>query len=389
MKKTIALLGISTVLLTLPAASAGSSAWSPSAAGWASGPVRHVGTVPLETGAAVGGAVHEGHLYVSTWRSFSIYDVSVPEAPRHLSTTPLGFQFINEGPATNGETLLLMQDSPTRVLHVWDVSNKRAPRELVAFPITQAPDHVWTCVLDCAYAYGSGGSIVDLTDPAAPVRVGDWRSVAPARVFHGIGEVAPGLVLTGSVPQHYLDARTTPATPTVVATVEPPTTQFNFAVVTPPREAPVRYVDWPREGRSRIALTTIETPFSGSCNERSGSLVTYDTAGYRDTKTFAVADVHRITRNGSPSEGFAPANGVGCSAIGLDAHPQWHRTPLVAVSWAEHGLRLFRVGNKGAITEVGGFLGHGTEAFMPIWASERILYSVDTSRGIDILEVAG
>jgi hypothetical protein len=351
--------------------------WQLTPAGWAKGEIEHLGTLPFETGTAVGGVVHEDHLYVSTWRSFSIYDVSDPTSPQRLSTTPLPVQVINEGPATNGEVLLLADDLD-RVLRIWDVRDKRAPVLAAELP-HQNPDHIWACVLDCTYAYGSGGTIVELTDPTAPEIVGNWRAIAPFRARHGIAEAEPGVVFVGSLPQYVLDARQDPANPTVVVQVEPPTTRFLLG------ESPVSYLQWPR---GRFALTTLETPFSGPCTESSGGLVTYDTEGFEGTGTFAIADVFRITQSGLPSEGKVLANAVGCSALGLDAHPRFQTSRTVAVGWAENGVRIFTVSrNDGSIVETAGFIAHGTEAFAPVWASEDILYVVDTARGVDMFHV--
>lgn len=334
-------------------------------------------TVPFETGTAVGGVVHEDHLYVSTWRSFSIYDVSDPTDPVLLSLTPLTAQRINEGPSTNGEVLLLADDS-NGMLQVWDVRDKTAP-VLAAEVAHDNPDHIWTCVLDCGYAYGSGGTIVELSDPSSPAIVGDWSETAPFRAPHGIAEVEPGVVFAGSLPQYVLDARQNPANPSVVVEVEPPTTQFTLG------ESPVSYLQWPG---GRFALTTLETPFSGPCSEDSGGFVTYDTAGFQGTGTFAVADVFRITQIGLPPGGGTVANAVGCSPLALDAHPGFDRSRTVAVAWTEHGVRLFTVDKQdGDIVETAGFLAHGTEAFVPLWAAADVLYVVDTARGLDVFRV--
>lgn len=380
MRRALIMTLVLTIASALPAH--GEDPWEPGLAGWTSGPVEHLATIPLEAGTAVGGVVHEGHLYVSTWRSFSIYDVADPERPTLRSVTPLAAQLINEGPTTNGEILLLADDSIDRRVQVWDVGDKAAPVLLAEVPHTN-PDHIWACVLDCTWAYGSGGTILDLRDPAAPVIAGSWRTIAPFRVRHGIAEVAPGVVFVGSLPQYVLDARQDPADPTVAVTVEPPTTMFTGALGS--GESLVSYQIWPR---GRFALSTLETPFSGACNESSGSLVSFDTDGWEETGTFAVADVHRVTENGLPSDGLAPASAVGCSALALDAHPGFRKTRAVAVGWAEHGVRLFTVDKTdGSLSLIGGFLGHGTEAFAPVWGSDDVLYVIDTARGLDVLRV--
>lgn len=354
--------------------------WRLTSAGWVMGDVEHVRTVPFEAGSAVGGTVHDGHLYVTTWRSFSIYDISDPVEPELLSITPLGVQVINEGPSTNGEILLLADDNDgiLGILQVWDVRDKTEPVLISELPY-ENPDHIWTCVLDCAFAYGSGGTIVDLADSADPAIVGNWREIAPFRASHGIAETEPGVVFVGTLPQYVLDARGDPANPAVLAEIEPPTTPF------PMGESLASYLQWPR---GRFALTTLETPFSGPCSEDSGGFVSYDTSGFEETGTFDVADVFRITELGLPADGNAPANAVGCSPLALDAHPDFKKSRTVAVGWFENGVRVFTVGKRdGAISESAGFIAHGTEAATPVWGSEEILYVVDTTRGLDVFRV--
>src|SRR5688572_21727439 len=95
-----------TVALTVPALGQ-TDDWRFTPAGWLSGPVEHVATISEEAGTAVDATLHDDYLYVTTWRSFSIYDVSDPEDPQRLSTTPLGPYVYSEQPQTNGEILLL------------------------------------------------------------------------------------------------------------------------------------------------------------------------------------------------------------------------------------------------------------------------------------------
>ena len=380
---------LAAIILTaalIPAAPAASQVlWERQPTGWSMGPIEHLRTIPVEAGSAVGGTVHDGYLYVTTWRSFSIYDVTNAAKPELVSVSDLGPQLINEGPATNGELLLLSNDAVTGALEVWDVGDKSAP-ELLGETTTPRADHIWTCVLDCSYAYGSGGSIVDLSVPATPAVVGDWRQVATVRATHTIREVAPGRVLTGSLPMHYLDA-SDPRSPVRLATVEPPTTRPSRTLPLGAPEAISGHLDWPGESTDRFALTSLETPFSDSCNQDSGALVTLDSGGHEETGAFSVADTHRITANGAPIFGQAPANALGCSPLGVDAHPDFARSRVAAVSWFESGVRIFHVAVDGELIELGGFIADGTESFMVAWGSRDILYSIDTARGIDVFRV--
>ncbi|MGH2655518.1 MAG: hypothetical protein ACRDIZ_02255 [Actinomycetota bacterium] len=381
-------IAIATVLaVSISAAPGSAQEWRRDPTGWADGPIRHTLNLPVGGAGAIGGTLHESFLYVTTFTSFAIYDVSNPALPVLQSVTQLGPTLINEGPVTNGEILLISNDAtqnPLRQeLQIWDVTNKRLPLPVSSITLP-TPEHIWACVDDCAYAYGAGGAIVDLRDPSAPRFVRDWREIAPIRVRHGMGTGAPGIVFTGSLPQYVFNA-SAPEEPEVLATIEPPTTFFEGNLGS--GESLVSYVDWPDGGRDRVALTTLETPFSGGCNENSGGFVTYDTQAFENRGTFQIADVFRITETGTPDQGLQPDNAVGCSALGVDSHPGFRRGGAVAVGWAENGVRLFGVDKRGGINEAGGFIADGAEAFMPIWASEEVLYVVDTARGLDVFEV--
>lgn len=383
-RKVLAGVALAAMLAVPPTALATSDEpWELGPQGWRSGPViEHVANLPLDDAGAIGAVRHGKHLFVSGAESFSIYDITRPAEPVLVSSRDLGPHALNEHPDTNGKILLLSRDlvpqgRPT--LEVWDVSDKADPARLGAFENPRI-DHTWACVLDCSYAYGSSGTIVSLADPAAPVAVGDWRtSVTPAPTrFHGIDEVAPGLVLTASQPTVLLDARRNPATPTAAAVTDAPIGGGGVP----------SYAHWPGEASDRFALETIETPFSGPCTEDSGGLVTYDTLGYEETGRFEIADEFRLTRNGTYTDGAPPANVVGCSAFGLAESEDWEEDGLVAMAAMEHGVRLLQVDADGRISEIGGFMGHGTVAAYPVWGSRRILYVADVGRGLDVFRVA-
>jgi hypothetical protein len=399
LRPSVAIIALLALVPAPVAQSQTAAPWELTPAGWRSGPViDHVRNIPME-GGAIGAVAHRGFLYVSGETSFAIFNIAKPDDPQLVSTRFLGEHALNEHPETNGRILLLSRDAlpVNRSLEVWDVTDKSNPQRLGGFA-NPGTDHMWACVLDCAYAYGSHGTIVSLANPAAPVKVGDWRtavSPAPTR-FHGIDQVAPGLVLTASEPTVFLDARSNPANPVALATVDPP---VSFAGAVMRRSIP-SYAHWPRGAMDRFALESIETPFSGPCTEGSGGLVTYDTTDFLTTGKFQIADVFRITQNGTYSDGYPPTNVSGCSAFGLAESPTWSTDHLVVVAWLEHGVRLLKVAADGSISEAGGFMAHGTEAAYPVWAPPRrtsraqphslllhTLYVADVSRGLDVYRV--
>lgn len=403
----IGLIGLGVVVL--PLRGAASEEWTPTPGGWVSGALEYLETIPTEGAGASDATLLGDRLYVSSFRGFSIYDVSDPLDPVQLSSEPLVPALFNEQPQTNGEILLLSRDSrftPSGtplppvggVLDVWDVRDSRNPVKLGEYESSRPPgqrDHIWACVLDCSYAYSAGGTILDLSDPAAPTRAAaDWTSVAPYRLMHHITEITPGILFVGAVPSYLLDARD-PLEPRVLTRFEPPVTSIDVGFMG--ESIPARTA-WPNaevdgfEGLrgDRYALLSMETPFTGPCDgEDDGQFVTYDTTRWR-TQGFAIADSYRLGTNGTYRDGNPPANVVGCSAYGFAARPGYGPTGRqVAVVFFEHGVRLLEIDQQGAISEAGGFTPHAGASAAPIWISEDVLYAIDLNRGIDILRVRG
>jgi hypothetical protein len=387
--------------LALPvAAQQSGEAWKRNGAGWDSGTVKHLRTDEREAGGAVDAVLHGRTLFVTSWRTFSVYDVSDPLDPRHLWSRDPAPSLYNEQPQANGKILLVSRDAryaPNAgpftdgpgggVLEIWDVRDRERPSQVGVYTSTQR-DHLWACVLDCSYAYSASGTILDLADPTSPKVVGNWATHAPYRPlrFHHIAEVAPGIVLTGSLPMHVLDARTNPASPTPLASVEPETTVPNAGVMM--AESLPGRVAWPSALNGRVAMTTMETPFSGPCDEESGDFQTFLTPGWRDSGTFRPADSYDLRENGVYVDGRPPANALGCSAYGLDVHPRFSQNGgAVALTFFEHGVRVLDIDAQGRISERGGFLPLAGNAARPIWVTDDILYAIDLHRGIDILRV--
>jgi hypothetical protein len=362
------LLGFSAVAALLAVAPATGAA--PSAGGLASDNVTYVTTVPFETGAGLTGARLAGdYLYVAGVRSFSIYDVSDPVAPALESITPTGPKFPNEDVDTNGKILLISNQQLGGTLEIWSVEDKAAPVLLAT--MENIRDHTFTCVLRCRYAYGAGGSIVDLRDPAEPRLAGNWSIFGPQRGFDTT-EVSPGRVLTATPEIQLLDGRRDPTRPVTVAQGANPDNRL------------IHSVRWPNGGRERFFLVQGETPFSQKCEADSGAFMTWDTRGYRKTHTFQMADEYRVV-NGTITDGNPPANAAGCTTMWFQEHPDYRNGGLVAAAFFDHGTRFLKVDARGEISEKGFFLPLGGETIATYWVTDQIVYAVDVTRGIDIL----
>jgi hypothetical protein len=332
--------------------------------------VEYVTTLPIETDTS-GAQLVGKYFYITTSRWLEIYDVSDPLDPQRVGTLPIPQepQFAEEDLDTNGKILLIGTLGDLYVINVEDKSNPTILAQLAG-----ADEHTISCILDCTYGYGSAGEIIDLRNPAKPKKVGDWAEGSPAKGGgHDVTEVAPGLVVTSTSPIMYLDARKDPVHPKVLALGAPPDDRYIHGNL------------WPNGTHDRFLLVGGET--TGNCgDEGSGKFMTWDTKGWRKTHTFHMVDEFGM-KNGLPTDGDAPIN-QWC-AHWFATHETYRNGGLVVMDWYDHGTRFLNVSKTGKISEVGYFLGLGTQASAPYWITDRIIYSVDYNRGIDILKYTG
>ena len=350
--------------------------------GFTSGPVEYLKTVPLDAGTAWGGRIVGNYFYMGSYKHFAIYDVSDPVNPQLVSTTPLVGQGLTmEDIDTNGKILVLTAQTPvSSELQVWDVEDKSAPTKIATLP--GAGDHTVSCVLECKWAYGStpGKTIVDLREPAAPKIAGSWEHLGVDYV-HDVTEVAPGWVVASTDPMIYIDARN-PAKPKAAAWAP-----MDENLGPPTQQKIVGTNRWPRAAKDRFLLVSEETPFSGQCSSGSAALRTYDARKWRSKNRLVETGSYRVA-NGGYSDGNPPANAVGCSALWFQHHPEFHNGGMVAAAFAEHGMRLLDVQGNGRIEELGYYVPYGGAVSAAYWVTDEIVYSVDLTRGFDILRIA-
>jgi hypothetical protein len=318
---------------------------------------------------ASGGRVVGDRFYVTTTRDLRIYDISNPLLPEVLGTLPLVQepQYAEEDLDTNGRIALV---ESLGTFNVVDVSRPTVPR--IAATLDVADYHTITCVLDCSYAYGSNGKVVDLRNPDDPREVGDWRQGTPLQgdSAHDVTEVAPGLIVTSSQPILYLDARADPVHPTLVAVGRNDDRRFIHANV------------WPNGGTDRFLLVGGETLGPRCDTATSGAFMVWDTAQLDATGEFTMLDDYRVS-HGAPTDGWWPY-GQFC-AHWFQPHPSFDDGGLVAMAWYESGVRFLDVSAEGQITEVGYVIPVGSVASAAYWVTDEILYVVDYFRGLDIV----
>ena len=311
------------------------------------------------------------YFYITTGRDLVIYDVSTPEDPQQVGelTLPLPEMpaFPEEDVDTNG-SILLVENQDT--LFVIDVSDKANPT--VMSQVDDAATHTITCVDDCSYAYGNNGKIFDLRDPENPVLTAtNWQTAAPVESSHDVTEVAPGVILTASQPMHLLDARMTPANPTVMRSSSEEDGRF------------VHATRWPRAAQDKFMLVGGEDVGPGCSGSESATFSTWD------ADTFTEVDEYRIIPDAS---GTTAPDSSYCTHW-FQEHPNYRDGGLMAISWYEHGTRFLRIGSDGQISEEGFFLPTGApvvgQASAAYWISDRVVYVADYLRGLDVLRFTG
>ena len=368
----------------------------------------------------IGARVRGRYFYLYGASNLYIFDISDPTKPVEVGRmarpgVPLAagieltdYQDTIEDPDTNGKILLasgtprdamggigyILGEPEQHRLYVIDVTDKSQPKILSS--IGDGGDHTWSCLLNCTWAYGATGKIVDLRDPRKPrLLAGRWTAGLDLRspttfeglASHDVTEVAPGIVLTASVPMYLLDARD-PLRPRALAKSDGSPNSYGGVDWPDPLHNDVMlsfndpYLNPPRcEVRDALEGSTFDSTFK-----------TWDASRALRTGLIVGADEYRVQNgtfvDGNPPMGPGYALG-GCKAYHFDAHGDFSTSRLVVQSFSSHGVKLLRVGETGAVREVGHFLGVGTQPEGAYWASDRIIYSVDYNRGIDILRYTG
>lgn len=365
MRKLLSALVCAAVLASgLSGASAG-----PTPGGIASDNIEYVTHIPFDAVTATGARLIGKYLYVTSWRNFSIYDVSDPLQPQLLSTRPFGFKFENEDVATNGKILLFSESLPLNALHIWDVEDKTNPTPMTS--LAGAGDHTTSCILNCRWAYGSDGTIVDLRNPSEPKIAAErndpnnWHDQTGLQGgAHDVEEFKNGFVITSTIsaPLQLLDVRK-PLHPKVLAQGKHPDTSFIF-----------HSAAWPNRGRDNFLMMEAE----GS----PGPFMTYDTRGWQQTRTFELVDMYQVGP-GNYLDGRSRSSNE--SSHWFDVHPDFHNGGLVTIGWYDQGTRVLDVQPDGKIKEVGYFLPYAGNTFASYWVTGELIYSVDLNRGIDVL----
>jgi hypothetical protein len=360
----------------------------PSAGGISSDNVEFIKHVPLSVD-GVGGRLIGKYFYTNDAQKIMIFDVSDPVNPELTGSILMPQEIIlnREDLDGNGDILVVPNTvtgsadgtppngSPNNALYIIDVEDKTNPR--IISKLNGAAQHTFSCILDCKWAYGSDGNIVDLRNPAKPKLMKEkWGDGMPTGGGHDVEEIRPGIVLTSTQPIMLLDVRKDPTHPKLLAT--------GFS-------ADGRFIHtgrWANGGKDKFLLMAGETNFKPRCNETNGAFMTWDASKWKKTHTFTMIDEYRMT-NGTYADGKPAVNAVGCSSHWHEASPHFKNGGIVAAAFFEHGTRFINVSSTGKIKETDWFMPHGGSTGAVYWITDEILYAVDYTRGIDIIKYTG
>jgi hypothetical protein len=364
-----------------------------------------------EAGTGVGARIVGDYMYVTSTHALLIYDIkSNPAAPALQGAFTLNVQFENEEVPTNGKILAISSDTfcvpvdPNGIgssgtaaqggcLAIYDVKDPANVKLLSV--VNGVGDHTSTCVFDCKYFFGNDGSLTDATDPANPkVIEGGWKAPLeegdnPIGYCHHIRELDPGIILGACNPVALFTVRAEdgadPQHPKLIATGDLGDTRL------------VHSNRWPRNGRDRWVLVGGETNASGTCDDTVGAFMTYDAksvvkggGAFNFGSAMTRVDEFRPT-SGTYTDGKSPYNVLGCSVHWFEEHPTFKNGGLVALAAYENGERFMQVTPDGKLVEQGWYLPGGGSTSAPHWNpfDPSILYSIDYTRGVEVLKYTG
>lgn len=383
-------------LMTTPLAAAEPSLSLSERPGFTSDNVEWVSTNPAHTGSS-GGKLVGKYYYLTDPRGLFIYDTSTPESPELVGEllapqAGTGVALAQEDPDTNGKLLLLNAysqggGSPTGLLVV-DVRDKTAPEVVGSIALS---DHTWTCFLNCKYAIGRTGYILDLRKPANPKEIGNWKDHTDGENYmHDFEEVAPGLLIGAGQPSFYLDLRN-PKKPKELSAFSPEFHTLGY-----------HSASWPRNGKDSLLLMGAEVSPQGATSNAGSdcagddvhALATYDAKtavkkGPRPGAIFKKLSEWRVAGRGAYADGHAPGNTLLYCGHWFDPHPKWRNGGIVAIAHYDWGTRFVDVAKNGKMKEVGYFQPVAGLTSSAEWISKDIVYVHDYRRGLEILRFTG
>jgi hypothetical protein len=399
--------------------------------------VEPLATLPIPH--PIGARFRDGFMYVTTTEGLTVYDITNPELPLPVGALPLP-HFENEDVDLGGDILLVSNDPSegVGVLYVIDISNPRAPVLKSALPtgfittgipgIFGLPEpqeagigHTASCIQDCNFAYLAGTAegieIVDLRNPAAPVRAGRFKPAITSIATHDVQVDGQGLAwIVGGDGSAAYDVRD-PLNPRMVMRTDENiknSGQLGFPGPDPvfgiggEGETPIDLIHhdslrfhkkstrgdfeqkpgktYPAGGTGKV-VGIVEEDYNRPTCKGAGSFQTWgitDKTTSTGAKKLVLLDLFETELESLvQGRGWAPVTGL-CSAHYFD-----ERDGLVAGGWYEEGTRFLDVRDPAGIRQVGYWVPTKGETwsvlFAPTDPTGSIVYALDFARGIDVL----
>ena len=382
-------------------------------------------------GDGVGAKLVGDHLYVTSTKSLSIFDIAkTPEKPQLIGGLTLDIEFENEEVPTNGKILGIsgqigckdptnanvVTDNPlvgnqptstdeaTGCLSLYDVSNPAAVKFIRS--VSGAGYHTSACILDCQYFWGDDGAVTDARKPAEAKVIGNWTAALPKRDYdknpntapttfaqgcHHIREIQPGIIFGSCQPLFIFSVR-----PEDGGSITKPVILGEGQTKDIGRF--IHSNQWPRNGTDKFALAGGETNANPECDdtENTAAFMVFDALGAIDgnggfKRPGVLSMISEVRpKNGNYFDGNTPYNGLGCSVHWFQHHPQFRNGGAVALAEYENGTRLLQITSTGKIVEQGFFLPMGGSTSAPHWhPNGKVIYNIDYTRGVDVLRYKG
>ena len=399
--------------------------------------VEPLATLPIPH--PIGARFRDNFMYVTTTEGLTVYDVSNPELPLPVGALALP-HFENEDVDLGGDILLISNDPSegVGVLYIIDISDPRLPVLKAALPtgfittgipgIFGLPEpqdpgigHTASCIQDCNFAYLAGTAegieIVDLRNPAAPVRAKRFKPPITSIATHDVQVDGQGLAWIvggdGSVAYDVKD----PLNPRLVMRTDENiknSGQLGFPGPDPvfgiggQGETPIDLIHhdslrfhkkstrgdfeqepgktYPAGGTGKV-VGIVEEDYNRPTCKGAGSFQTWgitDKSTSTGAKKLVLLDLFETELESLVQQrGWAPVTGL-CSAHYFD-----ERDGIVAGGWYEEGTRFLDVRDPAGIRQVGYWVPTKGETwsvlFAPTDPTGSIVYALDFARGIDVL----
>jgi len=141
---------------------------------------------------------------------------------------------------------------------------------------------------------------------------------------------------------------------------------------------------WPQGGDDRFVLTSFETNATPNCQAGSGEFAVFDATRWRETGKFKEISTY-VSRTDVLQR--RPTGQRARLLAALVQRPaELARRRRGRAGAYDNGTQFLRVSGDGKPTEIGYAVLPGTEASGAYWVSCDVVYTVDYTRGVDILK---